>query len=66
MALALPLVAVMRSLDPVLNANPRVHVPLARLALCLDCDACFEMGLDHCPACGSRTWSPLSRFRLAG
>jgi hypothetical protein len=32
------------------------------LALCLDCEACFEIGADQCPACGSQTWSPLSRF----
>jgi hypothetical protein len=53
---------VMRHRNPVLNAAPRVHFPLARLALCLDCDACFEIGLEQCPACGSRTWSSLSRF----
>ena len=38
------------------------HVPLRRLALCLDCDACFELGSPACSACGSRTWSPLARF----
>jgi hypothetical protein len=42
--------------------NPRLHIPLARLALCVDCEVCFEIGPDQCPACGSRTWSPLSRF----
>ena len=52
----------MRPRNPILNAAPRVHFPLARLALCLDCDACFEIGLEQCPACGSRTWSSLSRF----
>jgi hypothetical protein len=41
---------------------PRLHIPLARLALCVDCEECFEIGPDQCPACGSRTWSPLSRF----
>jgi hypothetical protein len=41
---------------------PRLHIPLARLALCVDCETCFEIGPDQCPACGSRTWSPLSRF----
>jgi len=41
---------------------PRLHIPLARLALCVDCEVCFEIGPDHCPACGSKTWSPLSRF----
>lgn len=38
------------------------HLPLRRLALCLDCDECFEVGCSVCPACGSRTWSPLARF----
>jgi hypothetical protein len=38
------------------------HLPLRRLALCLDCDECFELGSSTCPACGSRTWSPLARF----
>jgi hypothetical protein len=23
---------------------------------------CFEIGPEKCPACGSQTWSPLSRF----
>ena len=41
---------------------PRVHIPLARLALCVDCEVCFEIGPEQCPACGSETWSPLSRF----
>ena len=40
----------------------RPHLPLARLALCLDCEVCFEIGPEKCPACGSQTWSPLSRF----
>ena len=38
------------------------HLPLRRLALCLDCDECFELGGTTCPACGSRTWTPLARF----
>ena len=62
MASILPLGLSMRPRNPVLNAAPRVHFPLARLALCLDCDACFEIGFEQCPACGSRTWSSLSRF----
>jgi hypothetical protein len=41
---------------------PLAHVPLARLALCVDCEVCFEIGPQKCPACGSETWSPLSRF----
>ena len=39
-----------------------VHLPLKKLALCLDCDECFELGYASCPACGSGTWSPLGRF----
>jgi hypothetical protein len=39
-----------------------VHLPLKKLALCLDCDECFELGYTTCPACGSGTWSPLARF----
>jgi hypothetical protein len=52
----------MRTRRAVLTAVPSVHFPLARLALCLDCEACFEIGAEQCPACGSETWSPLSRF----
>jgi hypothetical protein len=40
----------------------RVYFPLARLALCADCEVCFEIGFDACPACGGRSWSPLSRL----
>lgn len=40
---------------------PRMHLPLGRLALCLDCDECFEI-TDVCPACGSETWTSLARF----
>ncbi len=36
------------------------HFPLARLALCIECEVCFELGPETCPACGSKTWSPLS------
>ena len=41
---------------------PRVHLPLRSLALCLDCDECFEVGPETCPACGSATWTTISRF----
>jgi hypothetical protein len=41
--------------------GPR-HVPFSRLALCLDCDASFEIGEESCPACGSETWCPVARF----
>jgi hypothetical protein len=40
----------------------KAHLPLRQLALCLDCDECFEIGLPTCPACGSATWTSLSRF----
>ena len=40
----------------------RVHLPLRLLASCLDCDECFEIGSPTCPACGSATWTSLSRF----
>ena len=40
----------------------RVHLPLMRLGLCLDCEDCFEIGQDACPACGSETWMPLASF----
>jgi hypothetical protein len=36
------------------------HFPLARLALCSECEVCFEIGPETCPACGSAMWSPLS------
>jgi hypothetical protein len=39
-----------------------VHLPLRRVALCLDCDECFELGFGRCPACGSGTWTALGRF----
>src|SRR5438874_12618757 len=45
-----------------LTVAARAHLPLARLALCLDCEVCFEIGPEKCPACGSTTRSPLSRF----
>jgi hypothetical protein len=40
---------------------PSPHFPLRRLALCLDCDECFEIA-GACPACGSETLAPLARF----
>jgi len=45
-----------------LAPTTRPHFPVGRLALCLDCEVCFEIGPEKCPACGSQTWSPLSRF----
>jgi hypothetical protein len=44
------------------NVTRSLHWPLRRLALCLDCDECFELGLRACPACSSETWTTLSRF----
>jgi hypothetical protein len=38
------------------------HLPLRRLALCLDCEACFEIGTSSCPACGGDTWVLLVKF----
>jgi hypothetical protein len=43
-------------------ATPRLYVPLSRLALCADCEVCFEIGVDACPACGGETWSSLPRL----
>ena len=60
LALALRSRGVMRTRAQL--STPRLHIPLARLALCVDCEECFEIGPDQCPACGSQTWSALSRF----
>jgi len=38
------------------------HLPLGRIALCLDCETCFEIGTDPWPACGSGTWASVARF----
>jgi hypothetical protein len=43
-----------------LTATP--HLPLRQLALCLDCEECFGISSPACPACGSATWTLLSRF----
>ncbi len=43
-------------------ASAGIHLPLRNLALCLDCDECFDLGYAACPACGSRTWTPAARF----
>ena len=48
--------------DRLETLTPQVHLPLMRLGMCLDCEACFEIGVDTCPACGSTTWAPLARF----
>jgi hypothetical protein len=44
------------------STTPSLHLPLRRLALCLDCEACFEIGTSSCPACGGDTWVLLSKF----
>ncbi len=49
-------------LRDVRTVSPSLHVPLNRLALCLDCEECFEVGLEACPACSSETWVTLARF----
>jgi RNA polymerase subunit RPABC4/transcription elongation factor Spt4 len=47
---------------PVSTLRPYLHMPLRRLALCLDCEECFELGAEACPACGSGTWTTLALF----
>ena len=47
---------------PVSTLRPYLHLPLKRLALCLDCEECFELGAEACPACGSGTWTTLALF----
>jgi hypothetical protein len=39
-----------------------LHLPLHRMALCLDCETCFEIGSNSCPVCGSGTWASVARF----
>jgi predicted amidophosphoribosyltransferase len=43
-----------------------LRLPLRRVALCLDCDERFDLGVSTCPACGSETWSALARFLEVG
>lgn len=49
-------------LRTVTTFRPSIHLPLTRLALCLDCEECFALGPDACPACSSESWTPLARF----
>jgi hypothetical protein len=49
----------------VADRQPYVHLPLRLVALCLDCEECFELAAARCPACGSETWAPLARFLAA-
>ena len=51
---------VMKSRD--VTASAQIHLPLQRVALCLDCDVCFDLGRNACPVCGSDTWIPLARY----
>lgn len=51
---------------PVSTLRPHLHLPLRRLALCLDCEECFELGAEACPACGSRTSTTLALFLDGG
>lgn len=51
---------------PVSTLRPRLHLPLKRVVLCLDCEVCFELGAEACPACGSGTWITLARFLESG
>ena len=53
-------------INGVRSRAPHLHLPLRLLALCLDCDGCFEMGSERCPACGSGTWTSLSLFLAQG
>ena len=55
-------VIVQKPLERTRSATPSLHVPLRRLALCLDCEACFDVGTPSCPACSGDTWIPLARF----
>ena len=45
---------------------PRAHLSLRQLALCLDCDECFEVSSPTCPACGSATWTSLGPVPRTG
>jgi len=38
------------------------YLPLGRVALCLDCETCFDLGIERCPACGSRMSASVARF----
>ena len=55
-------VTVQRPLDRTRSAALALHLPLRRLALCLDCEACFDIGAPSCPACSADTWIPLAGF----
>jgi hypothetical protein len=44
------------------GTSTTLHMPLARVALCLDCDTCFEITTGQCPGCGSGTFASVARF----
>ena len=44
------------------SASGTMQLPLARVALCLDCETCFEIGGRACPVCGGRAWASVARF----
>ena len=44
------------------NTIRRFQLPLQRIALCLDCETCFEIGIGRCPTCGSGMWATMARF----
>ena len=54
--------SVLRLCSGVSMATPAPHLPLRRLAMCLDCETCFEIGTSACPACGGTAWVLLARF----
>ncbi len=36
-----------------------IHIRLQRAMLCLECEALFDIGPAHCPACGDAAMIPL-------
>ena len=60
------LLPVLRTRSTPVNGAPAtvqsMRLPLGRVALCLDCEVCFELGTGACPSCGSRTWVPVASF----
>ena len=46
--------------------QPTLHIPLRQLAICLDCDECFDLAIGVCPACNGTVWIPLARFLGTG
>jgi hypothetical protein len=52
----------LRRQPPRATTPPGTYLPLARVALCLDCETCFDIGAAGCPACGSETLAAIGRF----